>query len=85
MTTSYEYWKLLDSLIDDLRQSNREEIANDLQKGKGYANGLTDGWFDHLYSLSETLKQHENQMTPRQKEILNELITSLKITLKRNN
>jgi hypothetical protein len=67
METSDEYWKLLDSLIEDFRQDNQEKIADDLKKGKDYANGLTDGWFDFLSSMRETLKQYELQMTLTQK------------------
>ena len=58
-----KYWNTFDELIDLLKRNSKQEIATQVEKVKGYANGLTDGWYNQIEGLNDLELNHKSRLS----------------------
>jgi hypothetical protein len=76
-----DYWKVFDTLIEQLSSDQKTEIISELKEAQKYVNGLTDGWYEFKFSFEKVLKSNRQNMTKEQNEIADFLYTTLSKSL----
>jgi hypothetical protein len=76
------YWNYFDRLCAMRKDNNKEDVVAQLRKAQLYVNGLTDGWFEFLYSFEEVIKNNKGELTKDEKELAEKLIALLRKSIK---
>ncbi|MDW3209087.1 MAG: hypothetical protein R8N23_04425 [Reichenbachiella sp.] len=61
-----EFWNNWDEVIAELRATNNQRLAEQLQGSRLFLNGLTDGWHDFHEAAEQVINEHLGQLTERQ-------------------
>ncbi|MBV6647076.1 MAG: hypothetical protein KI790_16585 [Cyclobacteriaceae bacterium] len=63
---STEFWNNWDEVIAELRTTNNQKLAEQLQDSRLFLNGLTDGWHNFHEAAGQVINQHSSQLTELQ-------------------
>ena len=78
-----DYWKFFDELCLTLAKNDKQNIVDDLKDAQKYVNGLTDGWYEFLYSFQNVVKDNHEMFNVDEQELADFLIKSLEQSLRR--
>ena len=73
-----DFWFYLNELIENLKSTQRNELANEIAEVGRRITGMTDSWHKFLNDFKELLNRNRSNLTEFQNELADFLLNSLK-------
>lgn len=72
--SNQEFFEDINRFQHELSNSGHENLVNDIQKGLGCINGLTDGWALFMKSLEGIADKYSSELSDANKQQLSEFL-----------